>query len=464
MLTLHEEATDVLITHLLERDNIEKQGSNIISNEYGFSTEEIGRLYEYLRGFKLEISNENDVKLAPSSKGKRNQGLFYTPEPIVKHIVTDTLDALAISNPEEYLDVKILDPAMGTGVFLAETLEQLTERAMQAEPRLLRNKLEISRQAVEAVFGHNDCSQVDNGHLQSLVRAHIFLNCIYGVDLDPIAVRIGKAVLFEKAFGRQAQASEIRCNLRVGNSLMGIASGQSDSLSKADEDRRHARLYFGKTELDEAHISSWSEMKRIFHWPLEYPEVFSRSRNGFDAVIGNPPYEIVSVKESGIRERKRDLPYYRATYRACRGKINTYRLMLERGLDLLKPGGVLGFIVPATLLADTTAAQLRHIILDESEVSEAMVIPERARVFAGVTQALLILLTRKGPQSKALELSFWEDNGQITNESSVRITRKVITDLGLRVPLVRRKAETKLLEILGSFPPLGGKGDEAPVC
>ena len=49
-------------------------------------------------------------------------------------------------------------------------------------------------------------------------------------------------------------------------------------------------------------------------------------------MIGNPPYEVVSSKESGIEERSHQQAYFRRTYESCVGKINTYRLMLERGL------------------------------------------------------------------------------------------------------------------------------------
>ncbi len=127
-------------------------------------------------------------------------------------------------------------------------------------------------------------------------------------------------------------------------------------------DSHHAEAYFGKKRSTRESLRQWVEEKRVFHWAEQFPEVFSDASGGFDCVIGNPPYEILSVKESGIRDRHLDQTYFRATYRTCHGKINTYRLMMERGLDLLHSQGVLGFIVPATLLADSTAEKLRKMV------------------------------------------------------------------------------------------------------
>jgi Alw26I/Eco31I/Esp3I family type II restriction m6 adenine DNA methyltransferase len=192
---------------------------------------------------------------------------------------------------------------------------------------------------------------------------------------------------------------------------------------------------------------------------VEFPEVFSDSRCGFDAVIGNPPYEILSVKESGIQARKHDQFYYRHFYSVCSGKVNTYRLMIERGLQLLREGGALGFIVPATLLGDSTAEKLRRIILDRTTVFRTVVIPEKAKVFPGVTQALLVLVTRKYGTTDEIEPVFWNGIGSIDQSSEVSIPRTVLRSTGFRVPLIKYKKELELLEILSRFPPFGGNSE-----
>ncbi len=107
---------------------VEKTDSLRFPDKTALNPEDVGRLYERLRGFRLHLTRSKDPKLVPCIKGKRNQGLFYTPSTIVKYIVERTLDCLGISDPAEYSNLRALDPAVGTGVFLLEALEQISGR------------------------------------------------------------------------------------------------------------------------------------------------------------------------------------------------------------------------------------------------------------------------------------------------------------------------------------------------
>ena len=261
--------------------------------------EEIGKLYEYWRGFR---PSGKSGTLVQCIKSKRNQGLFYTPERVVQFIVERTLDHLE-SNGSDLPNIRICDPAVGTGAFLAEAVDSLTTRVRR------NNRPGTSSGCPEEI------------------RSHIVQNCLFGVDLDPIAVKIAKAVLIRRIGQR---SSRIIPNVRGGNALIGRLDSnemyrQQDLMTEISENR-----------------TEFLELPDVFHWPAEFPEVFSPPRSGFDAVIGNPPYEIVSVKESGIASRSLDQAFFRKTYETCTGKINTYRLMMERGLQLLREGGILG--------------------------------------------------------------------------------------------------------------------------
>jgi len=424
--------------------------------------ERVGRVYEYLRGFRLELKRGTAPQLVPSVKGKRNQGLFYTPPRIVNHIVKVTLDRLQIDDPWDYQDLRILDPAMGTGIFLAEALELVLERVLNgirhARPKKINRMVEHLQHRVEREGLEITVDQ------ETALRVHILENCLYGVDLDPIAARIARAVLVKRAFREFPPLRDSIVHTRIGNALVGVGKGDHGFLFEAANDEEHARAYFGKRLPDGIDITRWAASHAVFHWPLEFPAIFADGRHGFDAVVGNPPYEIVSVKESGVAERRREQQYYRKIYKACQGKINTYRLMLERGLDLLREGGVLGFIVPATLLADSTAEKLRRTILDESSVQQAIVIPERAGVFEGVTQALLILVTRKGAKTDVVDPVFWNGNGPIPSQAGIQISRELIDRAGSRIPLLRSSAERKLFEALTPHPTLSGNEVFSPIA
>ncbi|TWT41907.1 Modification methylase TaqI [Phycisphaerae bacterium RAS1] len=123
---------------------------------------------------------------------------------------------------------------------------------------------------------------------------------------------------------------------------------------------------------------------RAFHWELAFPEAFfdltgRRAEGGFDAIIGNPPYDVLSERETG-----RDLSALKsfiehdATYTPSRrGKNNLYKLFICRALELLADGGRFGFIVPMALLGDDQAADLRRAMLEAGALTAVEAFPQK---------------------------------------------------------------------------------------
>jgi hypothetical protein len=153
-----------------------------------------------------------------------------------------------------------------------------------------------------------------------------------------------------------------------------------------------------------------------FHWELGFPEVFfsdtgRRAKPGFDAVIGNPPYEVLSEKESG-----RDLSAFRAflkrdpMYRPSKGgKNNLYKLFICRVLDLLADGGYFGFIVPMVLLGDKQALGIRKRIVEVGSFTVIEAFEEKDkvkhRVFPEAKLATTVFAMVKG-KGRAVPNSF----------------------------------------------------------
>ena len=420
----------------------------------------IGDLYQYLRGFKLEFLNGREILIRPNAQGRRNQGLFYTPKPIVSHIVGQTLDALQVTDSQAYLNLRLLDPAVGSGLFLEEALEQISQRVGACADKKHGPLHQIIRKTRESLLERAMLNGITiDPSDTSAIRIHILEHCLYGVDLDPIAVRIAESNLQNAAVGNMELASLVKTNLKVGNSLIG-RKNLTDRVSILPSPRKARQIgLFDETDAvrrENSQDPGRSREQGTFDWPFEFPEIFEGHHCGFDAVVGNPPYEILSVKESGIRERSIQQAYYRQAFRTCKGKINLYRLMLERGLDLLRKDGALGFIVPATLLSDSTALNLRKMILDASEVIDAVVIPEKAKIFSNVTQALLILVCRKGRKSSAIAPVIWNGNGPIPRTGGVGIPTSLVQKSGWRIPIISSHEEKSLMESLLNYPPLRG--------
>jgi Alw26I/Eco31I/Esp3I family type II restriction m6 adenine DNA methyltransferase len=412
-----------------------KRISEAMVRELGpLKPEQVGELYERLRGFRLELRDGKKPTLAPCVRGKRNQGLFYTPPNIVRLIVERTLVHLDISDPADYLELRILDPAVGTGRFLVEAMRQISQRVDVGgdhTSRRLREKVAgIKKDLCRRIPSRSAGRQLDD---ETAVRVHVLENCLFGLDIDPVAVAVTRAVLTSSAWPDVTAPPLNSANIRTGNALMG-----------AGNPARAGQPGFDLYPSD----------KGLFHWPIEFPEIFS-GPGGFDAIVGNPPYEILSVKESGIHERSNEQTYFRRMYRTCQGKINTYRLMLERGLELLRNGGVLGFIVPATLLADSSASKLRKMILEECSICDALVIPEKSKVFVGVTQSLLILVVRKGAPTRVVKPTVW-DGKSPAPAGGVELSMDLIRSTGYRIPVLKSQEDKRLLEALLRYPALGG--------
>lgn len=139
--------------------------------------------------------------------------------------------------------------------------------------------------------------------------------------------------------------------------------------------------------LDEARAVAGRE--RFFHWTLEFPEVFHDADGGpaasagFDAVIGNPPWEMLRGRRTG--EATGDLVAFARQSGIYRlqgdGHANLFQLFLERSLALLRPGGRFGVVLPSGLASDHGCAPLRRHLLDRTAVDTFVSVENRDGLF-----------------------------------------------------------------------------------
>src|SRR4030042_95311 len=164
-----------------------------------------------------------------------------------------------------------------------------------------------------------------------------------------------------------------------------------------------------KKALEVAHRSDVS----CFHWELEFPEVFfdqtgRREGAGFDIIIGNPPYDVLSEKETGrdlggFKEFLKEQPLFEPSFR---GKNNLYKLFVCRAADLLCDAGRMGFITPMAVLGDEQAAEIRRLILGAGAFTSVDSFPQKdepaRRVFpeAKLSTAVFTLIKTSNEQAK----------------------------------------------------------------
>ncbi len=140
-----------------------------------------------------------------------------------------------------------------------------------------------------------------------------------------------------------------------------------------------------------------AEARRFFHWELEFPEVFfdpngaPRRDAGFDAVIGNPPWDMIRADQGAAdtrsRARTHEMPVVRFTRDAgiytaqSDGHANRYQLFVERAIALTRPGGRMGLVLPSGFATDQGSASLRRLLFSRCSVDALVGMDNRRGVF-----------------------------------------------------------------------------------
>ncbi|MBV9061379.1 MAG: Eco57I restriction-modification methylase domain-containing protein, partial [Alphaproteobacteria bacterium] len=294
----------------------------------------------------LEAEAENRESVNKLAKRKRD-GVYYTPEWVVERIVEETLGARIAELkrecgwPENDLPSKavlqafqerlqtitVVDPACGSGAFLIASLRHL-----------LREWHEL--QAVRYQLTKEKTSRDDDALVREILRANI-----YGVDINPAAVEIAQLALWLHTARSDRPLSSLDHTICDGNSLIG-----------SDFYKGIANLAFYNAEQ--------RERIHTFDWEDRFPETGGR----FDVVVGNPPYvklqnfrRVHADMAEFIRDGRPDLhiPGYAS---AQTGNFDLYLPFIEKGLQLLKENGRLGYIAPSLWTVNEYGAGLRNLL------------------------------------------------------------------------------------------------------
>ncbi|MEI0542012.1 Eco57I restriction-modification methylase domain-containing protein [Brachyspira pilosicoli] len=347
-------------------------------NPYQFSVipvEIIGNAYEQFLGKTISIDKNHKAVIELKPEVRKAGGVYYTPEYIVDYIVANTVgEAIKGKTPDEIVNIKILDPACGSGSFLLGAYKYLLNYHKEY---FLKNK-------TKKYMGSRYEIIDESGNLALWVRKQILINNIFGVDIDSNAVEVAKLSLLLKSFEDSFNVNEygqgsllnekilpsLDNNIKCGNSLIG-----ND-------------FYESHLDLDDATLYKIN----CFDWEEEFKSIFKGG--GFDVVIGNPPY--VFVKYVDWADDVKD--YFSSNYDITNkdnksksnqsGKINLYTLFIFRAIKLLKENGLFSFIVPNGLLRTTTYDMARKFILDNYHID--LIADLKDGVFKGVTAPTII--------------------------------------------------------------------------
>jgi hypothetical protein len=475
--------------------------------------------------------------------------------------VRQTLEPLVRDrSADQILSLRVLDPAMGSGAFLVAACRYLSAAA---EAALIE----------EGHWHAHDVTPADRVNLRRTVASR----CLFGVDLNPMAVQLARLSLWLATLAADKPLSFLDHRLQVGNSLVGASpddvwryrggrsarAGRRDELplfdsaglTSAVEHAVRLRLRFASEPDDTAAIvrakeqtllslltndsslrgwirvldlwcAAWfwregpppdrgvfrelvshllgrhcalapriaatllaqadeaAAQQRFLHWPLAFPEVFVDERGeplaapGFDAIVGNPPWDMVRG-DSGDQERRegRRLDARRVTdfvresgiyHVDARVHANLYQWFVERALHLIRPGGRVGFVLPFGIASDTGAAPLRRYLFDRADVDSLTALDNRDAIFPIHRSVRFALLTcTAGRPTSSITCRFGitraeelERDEPASERHSITLTRAFLARLSgdddLGVPDLARPPDMAIVErISATIPRLG---------
>ena len=555
---------DVVAQIVYDLSHTDTKGERRFVNYRDMSVQQLGSIYERLLEQEPVRDDSGEIVVRPNPYARKDSGSFFTPQELVDLIVDRTVKPLVEERLEafekraaelssdhrprserlaelvkldpaaEALDLKILDPAMGSGHFLVTAVDTLSdwiaERVenpgdvpewMEGEyVSPLVERVEAIRRDIVGRARESDWA-LDESQLsdQTIIRRMVLKRCIYGVDKNALTVELAKVSLWLHSFTVGAPLSFLDHHLRCGDSLIGlrvtdatkelnrlgglfassaIAGAEAatsgiqriEEMSDADvSEVRESASLFGEVEettaelrglldflcglgwltagmkkrsqrdfeaplvdfleqnsqsayrllsrgpdaVDEVNPGNlegsesdfeelWGDARSIaeregfLHWEVAFPGVWrgwqdARPQGGFDAVIGNPPWDRIKLQEvewfatraprlalaptaaarrALIRELREQGDPLADDFDAAKeradslgqlvrrsghypllggGDINLYSLFVERAMGLVKPDGFVGLLTPSGIYADKTAARFFKSVSTSGRVS-----------------------------------------------------------------------------------------------
>ena len=368
-------AKDNLLDSLIIDDNVLDEQAKVLS-AYNFgsdiSVNILGHIFEKSITALEEITSQIQDDTYDKKKSQQKiDGAFYTPEYITKYILENTLGKLCekkrtelnlndieiplkigkltkkekqvlediYSYREWLLNIKIVDPACGSGAFLNQALEFLLN-----EHKFIDNNRRL--------YENEGLSLYD-------IKSNILKNNLYGVDINEGAVEIAKLSLWLRTATDGEPLTKLAEKIKVGNSL----------------------------------ISGKNIVNNAFDWKKEFPEVFAQG--GFDVVIGNPPY--INARNMKKQERNE----ISLGYPILTGAYDIYLPFLLLGKSIIKNNGVYGWIIPNKLLISDYAKTSLEFLKSNSLYSVINI--SQLPIFKNVGVYPIILIGENNTEMKFVE-------------------------------------------------------------
>lgn len=439
------------IIDILKRYNFTVEENTPFDKEVSLDPELLGKVFENL----LAAYNPET-----QSTARKQTGSFYTPREIVQYMVDESLvahvkrivgediepefrrllqytdDPVDLS-PEQRKSImqslyecRILDPACGSGAFPMGMLQQMVHILGRIDPENVEWKKMMmdlavgetteafqadSKEERQELLADIECSFDENINRPDYARKlYLIEHCIYGVDIQPIAIQISKLRFFISLVVDQRTNNDPADNFGIrplpnleakfvaANTLIGLAKKDAtlfdtDAIKEKEQALKLAKhkIFSAKTirtkrkyrqlvndlrqELanmmektgavgsEEARqLASWDMFDQNVFSPFFDPQWMFDVKEGFDVVIANPPY--ISAKDLKKSLGDANYKYLKSFFQTSRGAVDMYVYFFEKGLDLLTDSGVLTYITPNKYLSANYGKALRSFLMANARI------------------------------------------------------------------------------------------------
>ncbi|MFZ2656358.1 MAG: N-6 DNA methylase, partial [Victivallales bacterium] len=313
-----------------------------------FSSDILGSIYEIFLSEKLAIK-DGDIELVRKPENI-DKDIIATPNYIIKSILNQTVVSFCKGKTDKgILSSKMADISCGSGAFLLELFQLLTDTLIDFY--LANDKTKLIQ------------TNINTYKLPFKLKRELLLNCIFGTDKDYNAVEATK-------FGLLLKLLEGEDNNSVGykNTIL------PDLISN---------IHFGNTLITPQDVKGRKATIEI--------NPFDFDNEQYDVIVGNPPY----MKSEDMNQfTPLELPIYKKKYTAAYKQFDKYFLFVERGLELLKAGGWLGYIVPSKFAKVGAGIKLRKLLQNKGYVDNIVSFGAN-QIFNSKTTYTCLLILRK---------------------------------------------------------------------
>lgn len=324
---------------------------------------------ENINEYKFELLIKNNVDIMSLLK-------FTIENETNPNIIKDIFHALS--------NLTILDPTCGTGAFVIKALDILLDLFLTIDSKY------------KNLTNSSLLGEINETNKEFIILKHCIENVLYGVDLMEEAIEILNTRLYLRllsCFNSDVKSlPEIKTNFKTGNSLIGEVVFPENSQTVEELNIFSFESY--QLNILDWEYQEWKKQVKPFHWCLEFSDVIKKG--GFDCIIGNPPY----IEYSKVKKNQYEVFGYE-TIRCG----NLFAFTLEKSYQLLKDKGILGMIVPISVISTPRMAELRRLLRRNSSYVFYSNFGDRpGTLFTGVHQKLTIIISQKDKNSLGADI------------------------------------------------------------